>query len=307
MRSTDTRPRPRWVRAFEPCAISRAPVLAAILPASSSPSARTARPVTQDQGRLARAQHARRLGDRLARRRGGCLPPAAPAPGRSPSFHAVSAGRIRVAIWPGGVRAAAIAAAPSAAIDIASGEVLTQCDDGRASPSMSEVKRRVVLPVIGRVVADDVDHARGRLVGVVDIGEPVGEAGPEMQQGRGRLVGSCGNSRRRRRSRRPRTAPGRSACRRPGRAPRQNASPRCRGWQSTHRRRRRPRSAPGFPRRSSAYLRSGEPAARISPLAPHPAGEARRGKCEERGRPASTCKLPLQIRCLSRTASPSYS
>ena len=35
--------------------------------------------------------------------------------------------------------AAAIAAAPSLAIDIASGEVLTQCEEGRASPSMSEV------------------------------------------------------------------------------------------------------------------------------------------------------------------------
>jgi len=35
----------------------------------------------------------------------------------------VSAGRIKVAIWPGGVRAAAMAAAPSAATERASGEV----------------------------------------------------------------------------------------------------------------------------------------------------------------------------------------
>src|SRR5207248_3912113 len=62
------------------------------------------------------------------------------ATGPEPSFHAVSAGKIRLAIWPGGVRAAAIAKAPSRAIDIASGEVLTQCEEGRASPSMSEVK-----------------------------------------------------------------------------------------------------------------------------------------------------------------------
>src|SRR5262249_58761581 len=60
--------------------------------------------------------------------------------GPDPSFHAVSAGRINVAILPGGWRAAAIANAPSPAIALASGEVLTQCEFGRASPSMSEAK-----------------------------------------------------------------------------------------------------------------------------------------------------------------------
>ena len=50
-------------------------------------------------------------------------------------------------------------------------------------------QRRVVAPVIGRMVADDVDHRRRRLVGVVDVGEPVGHAGAEMQQGRRRVVG----------------------------------------------------------------------------------------------------------------------
>jgi hypothetical protein len=47
---------------------------------------------------------------------------------------------------------------------------------------------RVVLPVIGRMVADDVDHPRRRLVGVVDVGEPVGQPRPQMQQGRRRPV-----------------------------------------------------------------------------------------------------------------------
>ena len=55
----------------------------------------------------------------------------------SASFQAVSAGRIRVAIC--APFAAAIAAAPSAATDLASGEVRTQADIGLASPSISEV------------------------------------------------------------------------------------------------------------------------------------------------------------------------
>ncbi len=138
MRSTDTRPRPRWVRAFEPCAISRPPHLAAILPASSSPSARTARPVRRI--RVGSPERNTRAASWTASRDGAAgITGGGTATGPEPSFHAVSAGRIRLAIWPGGVRAAAIAAAPSLAIDIASGEVLTQCELGRASPSMSEV------------------------------------------------------------------------------------------------------------------------------------------------------------------------
>ena len=50
-----------------------------------------------------------------------------------------SAGRISVAICGGELLAAAIAAAPSLATDLASGEVRTQADIGRARPSMSEV------------------------------------------------------------------------------------------------------------------------------------------------------------------------
>jgi hypothetical protein len=56
------------------------------------------------------------------------------------SDHAASAGRIRVAIWPGAVRAAVIAAAASLATASALGVVRTQCDIGRARPSMSAVR-----------------------------------------------------------------------------------------------------------------------------------------------------------------------
>ncbi len=51
------------------------------------------------------------------------------------------------------------------------------------------LQRRVVLLVVGRVVADDVDERRARPAGVVQVGEPVAEAGPEVQQRRRRLAG----------------------------------------------------------------------------------------------------------------------
>ena len=57
----------------------------------------------------------------------------------SASVHAVSAGRMSVAIWPGATRAAWMAAAPSLATVLDVGEVFTQCENGRAMPSMSAV------------------------------------------------------------------------------------------------------------------------------------------------------------------------
>ena len=54
-----------------------------------------------------------------------------------PSPHAVSAGRISVAIWPGGVIAACTAAAPSAPILSEEPLLRTQCDTVRAIPSVS--------------------------------------------------------------------------------------------------------------------------------------------------------------------------
>ena len=52
-------------------------------------------------------------------------------------------------------------------------------------------QRRVVAHVVDRVVADDVDDRRRRAARVVQIGEPVGEAGAEMQERRGRLSGDA--------------------------------------------------------------------------------------------------------------------
>ncbi len=107
-------------------------------PARSSPSWRKARPVTSKRHgspeRNTRAASATASGDTGA---GGAA--GGTSTGPEPSFHAVSAGRISIAIWPGGVRAAAIAAAPSAATERASGEVLTQRENGFAAVSISVV------------------------------------------------------------------------------------------------------------------------------------------------------------------------
>ena len=107
---------------------------------------------------------------------------------RSASSQAVSAGRMRVAIWPGAVRAACTARAPSAAIVLALMLVCTQAETGRAKPVMSEASGASYCGVIGGVIADDIDDRRGGAARVVQIGQPVGEAGPEMQQRRRRLL-----------------------------------------------------------------------------------------------------------------------
>src|SRR5258708_16985402 len=49
-------------------------------------------------------------------------------------------------------------------------------------------KRSVILRMIGRVVTDDIDDRRPRATCVVEIGEPVGQPRPQMQQGRRRLL-----------------------------------------------------------------------------------------------------------------------
>src|SRR5215208_7172936 len=59
--------------------------------------------------------------------------------GPSASFQEASAGRIKVATRPGGVIAAATAAAPSRATERELAEVRTQSEKGHATPSMSEV------------------------------------------------------------------------------------------------------------------------------------------------------------------------
>ena len=50
-------------------------------------------------------------------------------------------------------------------------------------------ERRVVLDVIERVLAHDIDDAGARFLGVVQVGSRIGEARPQVQQGRSRRVG----------------------------------------------------------------------------------------------------------------------
>ena len=131
-----TRPAPRAVRGAKVSAISRAPVAPAMAPADSSPppckqapririAAR--RPDLSAAATRSTAAPETRAGVGLSR--GGADPSAA--------FQAVSAGRIRVAIWPGGDSDAATALAPSAATVSALVELCTQPDTGRAKPAMS--------------------------------------------------------------------------------------------------------------------------------------------------------------------------
>jgi hypothetical protein len=103
------------MRAFVNWAMSRAPVIAAIWPASARPCSRTARPLKRiSVGSPERSTHAAAsIGS--AEGSGGFTDGGTLA-GPEPSFHAVSAGSINVAIRPGGGRAAAIASAASPAI-----------------------------------------------------------------------------------------------------------------------------------------------------------------------------------------------
>ena len=138
MRSIGTRPAPRSMRRLKVCARMRAPVFAAMRPASSRPFSRSAGPVMSSTAgspeRSARAASFTASSFTLAR-----AGAAGTGAGPEPSSHAVSPGRIKVATCPGGVIAAAMAAAPSAATVMAVGEVLTQPENGLAAVSMSEV------------------------------------------------------------------------------------------------------------------------------------------------------------------------
>ena len=116
----------------------RAPVAVAMRPASASPRSRTARPVSMS---MAGSPERRALAQRsiASAPTGAGAGAGGTAATPSASFHAVSAGRMSVATWPGAVRAAAMAAAPSAATARALGDVRTHAETGRAMPSMSEV------------------------------------------------------------------------------------------------------------------------------------------------------------------------
>ena len=194
-------------------------------PAASSGWPAHRRAAEQQGDRLARAQHLGDVLDGLRRRpprRGdpassggtGC---GAVAPrhvgGQDQRGDLARAGRWprrRPRRWPGRGRRCAPAAGSSR-------------DTLRAAVSMSDVQRGVEPGVVRGVVADDVDHRRRRPAGVVQVGQPVAEPGPEVQQRGRRARRPCGRSRRRHRWRRPRTG----RARRASRAPSSSAATKC--------------------------------------------------------------------------------
>ena len=156
-----------------------------------------------------------------------------------PASQHVSDGRISVAICPGEVRAACTATAASAPT--------SRACDRRAHPAGDAARpalgiggqRRVERAVIGRLVADAVDHHRVGAAAVVQVGQAVRRARARNAAASPPACRRRARSRRPRRSPRPRTGPARSACRGCGRVRPRNASPTCRDWRSTCPRRSR--------------------------------------------------------------------
>ena len=52
-------------------------------------------------------------------------------------------------------------------------------------------ERRIILGVIGRVIADDIDERGLRAPRIVQVGETIGEARPEMEERRSGLFGDA--------------------------------------------------------------------------------------------------------------------
>ena len=173
-------PRPRSTLALSVCARRRAPLFAAMRPASIRPGSRRAwPPINKTAGspeRKTRAASEIASGATCARPSTG-----GSGAGPSASFQEASAGRIRVATRPGGAIAAATASAPSRATERLSAAVRTQSEKGRHTLDVRG-KRRFVLLVVGCVVADDVDHRRVGAPGVMHVGEPVGESWPKCRR-----------------------------------------------------------------------------------------------------------------------------
>ena len=187
MRSTSTRPAPRWQRGAKVSQAIRAPVAAAIRPAAFSPRSFSARPTDQDHGFSARSQARRRLVDGL----GGC--------DRRQWFR--QGGRRAVSLQPRRV------GGQDQRRDLS--RILQRClhgscavggdglgARGRMHPSGDRAgkshdvrgKRRIILRMIGRVVADDIDDRRRCATRVVKVGEPVRQPWPQMQQRGGWLL-----------------------------------------------------------------------------------------------------------------------
>jgi hypothetical protein len=116
---------------------SRAPVAAAIRPAATRPSPRSAAPRSRiavgTSLRSAATVASIALDDTGAGADTGSGSAAASA-----GSHATSAGTTSVAICPGAWRAACTARAPSAATEAALVDSCSQADTGRAKPAMSE-------------------------------------------------------------------------------------------------------------------------------------------------------------------------
>ena len=163
----------------------RAPVAVAMRPASASPSSRTARSVSMSiAGSPERRTLAQRAIDVVADAARAAIGATAATP--SASFHAVSAGRMSVATWPGACARPRWRPRRRRRSARAFGEVRTQRRDGPRDALDVRGQGRVVLDVVRGVLAHDVDDARAGLAGVVEVGQAVAEAGAQVQQrGRG--------------------------------------------------------------------------------------------------------------------------
>ena len=97
-----------------------------------------------------------------------------------------------MATCPGGRRAAATASARVGADVLAVRRRAQPARDVAGEGVDVGVERRVVLVVVGGVVADDVDDRYVGAAGVVQVGDAVAEPGTEVQQRRRRPVGHAG-------------------------------------------------------------------------------------------------------------------
>ena len=135
-------------------------------------------------------------------------------------------------------------------------------------------ERRVVLRVIRGVVADDVHDRRRGPARVVQVGEPVGQARPEVQQRRRRALRHAGVAVGHARHDTLEQARAPAASRRHDRSRRRSASPRCRGSRSTPRR-RSPRASAADSRLRSLHLDT----CRLPPYGGQSRGRGAPGRC----------------------------
>ena len=157
---------------------SRAPVLACIRPAASSPSPTSAAPRSSIAVFLPFA--IRRPRSSIGVRRDGRGPDIRRAAARRARpdsrrrRRAGSASRCRRAP----TRAACTARAASPATSLALFDLVDPGRNRTGEAGDIGGQQRVILQMVGRVIADDVDDRRRRAAGVVQIGEAVGQPGP---------------------------------------------------------------------------------------------------------------------------------